>query len=376
VYSSVLKEKRAVWVYVPPQESNPAMARKRFPVVYLLDGDNHFGFVTSLVRQLSEGYTHFLPEMIIVGIPNTDRMRDLTPTHITRTDTYTDSSLFRTTGGGPAFLSFIERELFRYIDSAYPTAPFRTFVGHSLGGLMVIEAMLKRPQMFNAWLSIDPSLWYDNRTLLRESAGLLKDNRLVNEMLFLAIANNLKPGMDTLRMKKDTSRATNDTRAIFDFVQSLRNNSRSGLRWSYKYYGEDDHSSLPAVAEYDGLRYFFRDYRLPAWEYLLDSTVQPDLLLKKQFERLSASWGYAVHPPEAFVNALAYTLLQQQRTETAMRLFRLNIDAYPGSANAYDSMGDYYRATGSKSLARQMYLKSLSLLESPSTREKLAKMDK
>jgi tetratricopeptide (TPR) repeat protein len=240
---------------------------------------------------------------------------------------------------------------------------------------MVIEAMLKRPQMFNAWLSIDPSLWYDNRKLLRESAGLLEDNRLTGEMFFLAIANNLKPGMDTLRMKKDTSRATNDTRAIFDFVQSLRLNPRSGLQWTYQYYGDDDHGSVTQIAEYDGLRYFFRDYRLPAWEYLLDSTVQPDLLLKKQFDRLSASWGFDVHPPEAFVNALAYTLMQQKRMESSMRLFQLNIDAYPGSANAYDSMGDCLLASGDKTRAREMYLKSLSLMEGPLVRKKLADLD-
>lgn len=374
VYSQILGEKRAIWIYVPRQESNPAMAPKKFPVIYLLDGDNHFGFVTSLVRQLSEGFTHFLPEMIIVGIPNTDRLRDLTPTHITRTDTYTDSNLFRTTGGGPQFLSFLETELFRYVDSIYPTFPHRTFIGHSLGGLMVIEAMLKRQQMFNAWISIDPSLWYDNRKLTRDSEKFLAVKSMQQESLYLAIANNLKPGMDTLRMRSDTTASTGDTRAIFDFAGLLRSHPETGLDWQYRYYIEDDHGSVPMIAEYDGLRFVFRDYRLPDFGYLTDSTARPDLILKKQFDKLSQSWGVPVHAPEAFVNALGYTLLQKKQSEKALAVFQMNTLNYPGSANAFDSLGDCFLSLGNKGQAASAYRKSLEIRESAQTRSKLEKL--
>jgi predicted alpha/beta superfamily hydrolase len=361
LHSILLKEKRHFRVYVPKQEPNPAMATKRFPVIYLLDGEEHFDYVTSLVRRLSEGFTHVLPEMIVVGIHNTDRLRDFTPTHITRTATYTDSNLFRNTGGGPAFLDFLEKELIPHVDSAYPTVPVRTFIGHSLGGLMVVDAMLHRPFLFNAWLSIDPSLWYDNRQLLRAAPGGLKPGSLQRESFFLAIANNLPPGMDTLRMKRDTTAASEDTRAIFDFAGMLRKNASSALQWESRYYPDDEHGSVSPIAIYDGLRYLFREYALPSFSVLTDSSVQPDMLLRKQFQDLSARRGYQVYPPEAFVNELGYALMQKNQLSRAERIFRYNIEAYPKSANAVHSMGDYYARVGDSTQASEYYRKAAGM---------------
>ncbi|MBK8951774.1 MAG: hypothetical protein IPM85_05070 [Chitinophagaceae bacterium] len=84
VYSGVLNEQRKVWVYVPHMKAGMQQnAGQRYPVVYLLDGDGHFESVAGMIQQLSQvnGNT-VVPEMIVVGIPNTDRTRDLTPTRI------------------------------------------------------------------------------------------------------------------------------------------------------------------------------------------------------------------------------------------------------------------------------------------------------
>ena len=83
VYSNILGEQRKVWVYVPSGFMGTNDSSTRFPVVYLLDGDSHFQSVVGVIQQLSEanGNSNF-PQMIVVAIPNTDRTRDLTPTHI------------------------------------------------------------------------------------------------------------------------------------------------------------------------------------------------------------------------------------------------------------------------------------------------------
>jgi hypothetical protein len=363
VYSGLLMEKRFFRVYVPKQEDNPSMSPKKFPVLYLLDGEEHFAYVTSLLRRLSEGFTHVLPEMIVVGIHNTDRLRDLTPTHITRTSTYTDSNLFRSTGGGPAFLDFLEKELIPHVDASYPTAPYRSCIGHSLGGLLVVDAMLRRPSLFNAWLSVDPSLWYDNRQVLRVAPGLIGPGSLKQETFFLAIANNLPRGMDTVRMKQDTSAASEDTRTIFDFAGLLRGTTASQLRWSSRYYPDDEHGSVTPIAFYDGLRYLFRDYALPSFAVLTDTTVQADVTLRRQFDDLSARWGYRVYPPEAFVNALGYTLMERRQFGKAERIFRYNMEAYPKSANALHSMGDYFTRVGDTRRATEYYEKAAGLRE-------------
>lgn len=353
VTSVILNERRTVWVYVPAPEANPDMTPKRFPVLYLLDGDAHFGFTGSLLKQLSEGFNHALPEMIIVGIPNTNRMRDLTPTHIRNTRTIPDSTVFRETGGGPAFLDFLEKELFPFVESKYPATPYRLLAGHSLGGLMVADAMLTRPALCQGWIAIDPSLWYDNTyllTRLRKAGGIRPPKP---SSFFMAMANNLPKGMDTLRMRRDSSAATEDNRAIQEFADLLHQLPHPSLRWTWRYYPEDDHGSVVPIALYDGLRFLFREYRLPAFNDLLEPTADPVRMLEGWSARNSAQWGMPVHPPEAFTNALGYTLMYR-KLPAAEAVFRFNARAYPQSPQAWLALAAYYRAAGKTDVAQQM----------------------
>ncbi|MFN8583426.1 MAG: alpha/beta hydrolase-fold protein, partial [Gemmatimonadaceae bacterium] len=143
VYSTVLKEWRRYLVYTPPSYDDTTYLPARYPVLYLLDGEAHFHSVSGLIQILGTGVngTFVVPEMIVVAIPNTHRMRDLTPT---RADHGPDGKKvpdFAVSGGGPEFLRFLKTELVSRIDSAYRTAPYRVFIGHSLGGLMAISAL-------------------------------------------------------------------------------------------------------------------------------------------------------------------------------------------------------------------------------------------
>ena len=373
VYSSILGESRKVWISLPPgYYSGESM---KYPVVYVLDGDAHFTSVVGMIRQLSEGFTSFFPKMIVVAILNTDRMRDLTPTHISRkADDGTAVEMFKTTGGGDRFLSFIHKELMPHIDSAYPTSPYKMFIGHSLGGLMVIDALLHHKEMFNSYVAIDPSLWYDNRKLLNQSAELLKNDTFKNKYLYVAIANTMKPGMDTIRVKKDTGENTSHIRSILEFTKILKTGSRNGLIWNYRYYGDDDHGSVPFIAEYDALRFIFRNYRLPAWEVLTDSSYQTESVVRKHYKQISKEWGYDVLPPEPFINSLGYFFLERKKFDKSQTFFEMNIDNYPLSANVYDSMGDFWLKKGDQSKALDFFKKSLSIMESPGTRAKFEKL--
>ena len=79
VQSNILGENRKIWVHVPDGAAN---SKERLPVVYVLDGDGHFSSVVGMIQQLSTVNGNMMcPKMIVVGIPNTDRTRDLTPTH-------------------------------------------------------------------------------------------------------------------------------------------------------------------------------------------------------------------------------------------------------------------------------------------------------
>ena len=124
IQSKILGEQRKIWVHVPNG------ANQKYPVVYVLDGDGHFSSVVGMIQQLSTINGNMMcPKMIVVGIPNTDRTRDLTPTHIDA-DPYVpaDSIFYKTSGGGENFIAFIEKELMPYIDVKYPTAPYKILI--------------------------------------------------------------------------------------------------------------------------------------------------------------------------------------------------------------------------------------------------------
>ena len=97
-----------------------------------------------------------------------------------------------------------------------------------------------------------------------------------------------------------------------DFTTILKLDNKSGLKWAYKYYGDDDHGSVPLIAEYDALRFIFKDYRLPSWEVLTDSSYKTYDTVTKHFKKISADWGYLVYPPEQFINSLGYYNLEKK----------------------------------------------------------------
>ncbi|MGK0453914.1 MAG: putative alpha/beta superfamily hydrolase [Paraglaciecola sp.] len=96
--------------------------------------------------------------MIIIAIPNTNRARDLTPTRVD-IDFFTGDSIQYANGGGNKFLDFMEEELIPHIEKTHPASVYRTFVGHSFGGLSVINALINKPHLFNNCVAIDASLW-------------------------------------------------------------------------------------------------------------------------------------------------------------------------------------------------------------------------
>ena len=157
-----------MWVDFLRGNTGGVISKKNYLVVYLLDGDAHFSSVVGMIQQLSSvnGNT-LVPKMIVVGIPNTNRTRDLTPTKAQLDPPFMDSTMVANTGGGEKFISFIEKELIPKIDSEYPTEPYRAFIGHSFGGLTVMHTLVHKPEMFNAYVAIDPSMSWDNQKLLQ-----------------------------------------------------------------------------------------------------------------------------------------------------------------------------------------------------------------
>ncbi len=377
VYSKILKEKRTVWIYMP-NGYDPA-AQTRYPVVYLLDGDGHFASVAGMIQQLSEvnGNT-VVPQMIIVGIPNTNRTRDLTPTNALLDPAGKRVDDFKTSGGGENFVAFIAKELMPHMDSAYHTAPFKLLIGHSFGGLTAMNIVINHTDMFNSYLVIDPSMWWDSRKLLNQARDEFKQKKFEGKSMFLGIANTMQPGMDTLQVQRDTAGVNAHIRSILALKGILQQNPGNGLKWSYKYYDDDSHGSVPLITEYDGLRFLFSFYNFPKGfqTQLFDKNAKIDVgaAFSEHFADVSKHMGYTVLPPEDMLNQAGYFFLQSNMPDRAYAVFDLNIKNYPHSFNVYDSMGDYYDAQKNKAKAIEFYTKSLKVKENPDTRKKLDKL--
>src|SRR4030095_3547443 len=153
VKSAVLGEDRTILVRTPPgYDTN----KQPYAVMYMTDGDAHIGHTGSTIEFLARNGR--MPELIVVGITNTDRTRDLTPTHVTTTAaSLGNTPQFPTSGGADKFLKFIETELIPEIDKRYRVRPYRILAGHSFGGLFAVHAMLSRPALFNSYIRALPT---------------------------------------------------------------------------------------------------------------------------------------------------------------------------------------------------------------------------
>lgn len=374
LFSKILHEKRKIWVHLPDSYRQEGASKRRYPVIYLLDGTSHFSSVVGMIEQLSavNGNT-ICPEMIVVGIANTNRLRDLTPTPGGgMIPSAADTTRLKNSGGGEKFTAFIEGELIHHIDSLYPTEPYKVFIGHSLGGLLVINTLIHHPNLFNAYVAIDPSMWWANQKLLHTAKQVIASHQYAGKTLFVGIANTMESGMDTLRVQADTSGATKHIRSSLALNRLLRANSQTGLRYRGKYYGLDDHSSVPLIAAYDALHFIFDAYRLK----LTDQDYEEDntrlaAKLTTHFMAATRQLGYQVKPPESLVNELGQYMVSQQKFKKAESLFKLNVANYPASYTVYDSYGDYFVAQKDTVNAIANFQKALSLKEVSVTRKKL-----
>jgi predicted alpha/beta superfamily hydrolase len=348
--STVLSgETRKYLVYTPPSYSDTLYTPQRYPVLYLLDGDAHFHSVTGLIQILGTGVnaTYAIPEMIVVAIPNTNRMRDMSPTKVTTGLDGKHAPGMASSGGMGNFLSMIKTELIPAIDGKFRTLPYRVFVGHSLGGITVIQALYTMPETFNAYVAIDPSLWWDNKVLLRQAKDHLnKADYYKGKSLFLGQANT---------MRADDTTTNQHFNAMLQFNEVVREYNTSGLRFGYKYYPDDDHGSVPLITEYDALRFIFDGYRVNLGRALASPSYLPE-----HYKKVSAELGVQLQPSEAMISQLAGFAVGQD-TAKAIQFYELAAQMYPRSFRSFDRLGVLYAAKGEKSKAIDNLQKSLAL---------------
>ena len=361
--SKILGEQRTIWIHIPNSNGgNENAGKRRYPVIYLLDGDANFNNIVSITEFMSNA--GLCPPMIVVGVLHPARMTDLT--------FGTDQETPGIVGRGEKFMLYMEKELMPYIESNYPTASYKIFIGHSVGGLTVVNTLIHHPNLFNAYVSLDGALWWNNQQIVTEAKMILANKNYKGKTLFMALANRMERGMDTLAVQKDTTEGTELIRSNLEFIKDIFKNKTNQLRFKHTFYENDDHSSVRLIGEYDALRFIFDYYKLKIYNSELDDpNFKLDSLLVTHYNNVSEQIGYLIKPDESQVNNLGYYMLNQKQFIKAEALFKLNITNYPETANCYDGLGDLYLAKGDKLKAIESFKKTLSLKIIPETKQKL-----
>ena len=313
IHSTVLNEDRVYRVSLP--ESYGWAKDRRYPVLFLLDGQTHFLHVAGSVGYLAQQGD--IPEMIVVGLDSTVRIRDFTQTDW--------PSVWVGGGGAGNFKRFVSTELIPDVDKTYCTDKFRVLSGHSAGGQFALYCLTSDPSLFRAYFAISSSLDWDNNLPQRSLEQSYKATRELKAFLYVARSDDSgKPLADYERL-----------------VKTLKDNSPQGFRWFERAYPDETHGSVALLAHIDALRQLYAGYR-----YHPDMAAKGLPFAEQHFRDVSKKVGWTFAVPEGVINELGYAALSQGKAQDAIALFKRNVEANPNSANAHDSLSDGYAKAG------------------------------
>ena len=295
INSNVLNEQREIWIYVPEELDLGTNNQKVYPVIYLLDGENLFYLTTGMIEFLSKN--DLCPKMIIVGIINKNRSRDLTPTHV---------STWPESGGANNFTNFLKNELIPYIDSHYATASYKTLIGHSLAGGFVLYSLIHSSDIFDSYIAIDPSIFWDNNVLVRQMRESIGKIDLSKEVIYMPYTFSEK-NFDSLQIRKDSSEITQSIRTKFEFYDILNSlQSNKGISVKSNFYKKEAHSYVPLISIYDGIQFIFDFYKPPVIPNNIDTLKKAKTIIQNHYDRVSEKIEFKVLPPDNLIETVLY----------------------------------------------------------------------
>ena len=221
IESSRLAEPRLVNVWLPPGYLSDKT--DGYPVLYMPDGGvgEDFPHVVTTVDALVRAGS--IPPMLVVGIENTQRRRDMTgPTQVAD-----DRRIATVVGGSAAFRAFIGDELMPLIRKQYRVNDTSAIIGESVAALFIVETLFLQHELFDIYIAIDPSLWWNNEQWPREAGSWLGRMGTMNVRLLLATAN-----------------ARGNRQVTMNLVEALCHYPKPGLNWSHDPHPELRHDTI------------------------------------------------------------------------------------------------------------------------------------
>ncbi len=319
IHSTVYQQAKKLQIATP---KNYWITHEAYPVLYVLDGNDHFHFASGILRLIG-GVD--IPEMIIVGLPNRNRLDDATPSKDPK---------YPRGGGAVKYLEYLKKDVVPYIDNHYRTADFRILAGHSLDGLTAVFAYLQGNTGFHAFIANSPSLWWHDHTMVKNALKAPGFGKRERSHLFISNGDRDSPRLvQGVRILKDIFRQRSDLKRLVNFRE----------------YSDSGHGDSSVHGMFDGLKQLFKGY------FFLDKG-NDIRKLKKHFSQLKLRFDYDVRIPELFVKQIGYrAVMGEKNPKKAIAAFQINVKNYPESADAHDCLGEALEADGQLRAAELSY---------------------
>ena len=244
LYSTALQENRNYWIHLP--ENYGQDTTQTYPVVYLLDGDSFFHSLVGISKTFSTVRGKFLPQSIIIGVLNVDRTRDLTPTaSAAGRDGKIAPGTIPQGGGSETFSRFLTGELRAVIDSVYRTNGKNMLIGHSYAGLFTLNTFLRHTELFDMYLAVDPSLWWDQGKLSEEAETWIEGKDFTGKSLYIGVAS-----------KKRTDRVDIHLNKVNHLLTEVLPQAEN-LRFFSKSFPEENHGTVAIPGIYNGIKQLY-----------------------------------------------------------------------------------------------------------------------
>ena len=244
IQSVELSEKRVLNIYLP--EGYNEQDTIKYPVIYLLDGsaDEDFIHIVGLVQFNNFSWINRIPKTIVVGIANVDRKRDFTYASTIEEE----QKRYKTAGHSDKFISFIEKELQTYINKKYKTNASKTIIGQSLGGLLATEILFKKPTLFDKYIIISPSLWWDNGSLLNYQSDIFQANFSQKTDIYIGVGKEgLAPSTIPHVMEVDAHLLT----------EKIQGTQSKNVHVYLDYLPQEDHATITHQAVFNAFRILY-----------------------------------------------------------------------------------------------------------------------
>lgn len=224
-----------------------ATSGKKYPVVYMLDADYSFALTRNVVQHFVERKK--LPEMILVAIAYPGAADDLEVYYSNRKRDYTPGGSagaegHNGQGGANGFRSFIANEVIPFMAANFPVSDDRTFIGHSYGGLFGSYVLLTQPDMFDRYVIVSPSLWFDNGAVLK-----VANSRQIRARAFFAIGS----------LETQAATGAPMVQQLTSFAKKLKDQRMAGLDVTLNVFPGETHDSVFPGAVTRGLLSVFQD---------------------------------------------------------------------------------------------------------------------